>query len=358
MKVAATGVAVVLALGGCAAVGGAVVGEGAADESRVQIECGAGAVAGSGSSAQASVVNTWIKVYQAACGEATVGYDSVGSGAGVAAFLAGKADFAGSDSPLSAAEQQRATERCHGVPAVHLPMVVGPVALAYNVAGVSELRLRPATIARIFAGTITVWNDPVIVAENPGSTLPATRIQTVHRADSSGTTDNFTAFLAAAAGKDWRYGRGGKWLAPGGTAARGSNRVATAIARADGAIGYVERSYATFHHLGAARVGNSSGEFVALTDDAVATTVAGAGNDDLRLGIDYATASAGAYPIVLVTYEIICGSGHQPDRLGVLKGFLGYTASADGQRDAAGAGYVPLPEEVRAQVATAAAALT
>jgi ABC-type phosphate transport system substrate-binding protein len=112
-------------------------------------------------------------------------------------------------------------------------MVVGPIALAYNVAGVGNLALRPATIAKIFAGTATAWNDPAIAADNPGVVLPSTRITTVHRADSSGTTDNFTDFLRTTAAGDWTYGHRATWPVPGGTAER---RVVGERGRSDGGV--------------------------------------------------------------------------------------------------------------------------
>ena len=318
------------------------------DPAAAPIACATGSLRGQGSSAQTNAVNTWIRNYQVACADATVAYTSTGSGAGVKAFLAGTGDFAGSDSPLTAEQQAAADARCGG-PAVHLPMAVGPVALAYNVAGTGELRLAPATVAKIFAGAVTRWDDPVIAADNPGVVLPSTAIRTVHRDDSSGTTANFTAFLAAAGGADWRLGSGSAWPAPGGVARRGSNGVASAIARTAGAIGYVEASYARFHDLMTARVRNGAGEFAAPTDEAAGRTVAAAGTrGDLRLAVDYGTAAAGAYPIVLVTYEIVC-----PRAGPLVRSFLTYTASPAGQAAAARLGYAPLPEELRGRVAEA-----
>src|SRR5207302_8818407 len=134
-----------------------------------------------------------------ACSSANITYQGTGSGAGQQAFIAGTADFAGSDSPLAAADQPKADARCKTGAAIHLPMVVGPIAVVYNVSGVTSLQLKPATLAKIFAGKVTTWNDPTIGADNPGVTLPSTKILSVHRSDSSGTTDNFTKFLAKTA---------------------------------------------------------------------------------------------------------------------------------------------------------------
>jgi phosphate transport system substrate-binding protein len=320
------------------------------------IRCESGSVTAQGSSAQTNAVNSWIKNYQVSCEDATISYASVGSGVGLRAFLAGTGDFAGSDSPLSAADQPKANARCRGA-AIHLPMVVGPIALAYNVAGVDDLRLAPATIAGIFAGRITTWHAPEIRRDNPDVTLPATRIRAVHRSDNSGTTDNFTKFLAATAAGDWPFGSDSGWPGPGGIGEKGSNRVVATIERSDGAIGYVEGSYAGFHNLPTARIGNAAGDFPALTDAAAARTVAGArftgAGDDLQLAIDYRAAVPGAYPLVLVTYEVVCRSGTPAGA----KSFLTYASSPEGQAAASRLGYAALPEELRTKVAGAVAQL-
>lgn len=325
------------------------------------IPCAAGSLRAQGSSAQTSAVNTWIRNYQIACPEATIAYGSTGSGAGVRAFIAGTDDFAGSDSPLTAAQQVAADARCGRGPAVHLPMAIGPIALAHNVAGVGELRLAPATVARIFAGAVTRWDDPAVAADNPGVALPATVIRTVHRADSSGTTANFTAFLAATAPANWRFGADSTWPAAGGNARRGSNGVASTVARTDGAIGYVEASYARFHDLAVARVGNGAGEYAVLSDEAAGRTVAAARTTgtgaDLRLAVDHRTTAAGAYPIVLVTYEIVCRTGTPAGTLPLLRSFLTYTAGPQGQAAAARLGYAPLPAALRERVAATVAGL-
>jgi phosphate transport system substrate-binding protein len=333
----------------------------APEQSAGAISCAAGSVRAQGSSAQTNAVNTWIRNYQVACPDATIAYESTGSGAGVRAFIAGTGDFAGSDSPLTGEQQAAADARCGGGPAVHLPMVIGPIALAYNVAGVGDLRLAPATVARIFAGTVTAWDDPVIAADNPEVVLPSTEIRTVHRSDSSGTTANFTAFLAATAGPDWRYGSDSTWTAPGGSARRGSNGVASTIARTAGAIGYVEASYARFHNLAVARVRNGAGQFVAVTDEAAGRTVAAASitgsRGDLRLAVDYRTVAAGAYPIVLVTYEIVCRTGTPARALPLVRSFLSYTVGPQGQAAAARVGYAPLPAALQGRVAAAVSQL-
>ncbi|SDS09894.1 phosphate ABC transporter substrate-binding protein PstS [Actinoplanes derwentensis] len=346
MKLRALAVVALLATAGCQA----------PEPEPVRISCGSGPVTGQGSSAQTNAVNAWIKAYQIACPEATVEYASTGSGAGVRAFLTGTGDFAGTDTPLSTADQAKADARCGTGPAVHLPLVAGPIALAYNVAGVDSLRLRPDTIARILSGRITVWNDPAVAADNQGVALPATAIRVVHRSDDSGTTANVLAYLAVAAPSVWTHGTGSAWPLRGGDGRRGSHRVVAAIAGTDGAIGYVESSYARVNDLPGVRVGTSDGRWADPTDHAAgltiaAATVSGAGGD-LRLAIDH-TVTGGAYPIVSVTYEVVCRGSVS----GVARSFLGYAASEAGQEAAANAGFAPLPPALREQVVASVAEL-
>jgi phosphate transport system substrate-binding protein len=349
--------AAAVALAGC----GEAAGVGVQTDAGADIRCASGSIAAQGSSAQANAINTWIKAFQAACSDATIEYRSIGSGAGLQAFVAGIGDFAGSDAELSAADQPAADARCQAGPAIHLPMVVGPIALAYTVAGVDSLRLSPATVAKIFSGQVSTWDDPAIAEDNPGAALPPTTIRTVHRSDSSGTTDSFTRFLAATTPGDWPFDSGTSWRAPGGTAEKGNDGVAAAVARSDGSIGYMEWSYAQALNLRTARIGNRSGEFVEPSTDAAARSVAdadivGTGND-LRLRIAYSSTADRVYPIVLVTYEVVCEKGTRPESLELVKAFLTYAASENGQETATRHGYSPLPERIRTRVTAAVTAL-
>src|SRR5690349_13601538 len=147
----------------------------------------------------------WIKAYQQKCAGTTINYESSGSGAGIQAFIAGTADFAGSDSALKPEEQPQADAKCPGGQALNLPMVIGPIAVVYNLDGVENLQFSPATLAKIFAGKVTKWDDPAIKAENADAKLPSTAIQAVHRSDESGTTDNFTKYLSKTAEADWTF---------------------------------------------------------------------------------------------------------------------------------------------------------
>ncbi|MGS2613201.1 phosphate ABC transporter substrate-binding protein PstS [Micromonospora sp. LZ34] len=328
-----------------------------ASGSAAAADCATGTLNAQGSSAQKNAMAEWIKAYQQQCQGTTINYEPSGSGAGIQAFIAGTADFAGSDSALKEEEQPQANAKCVGGQAIHLPMVIGPVAVAYNVSGVDNLQLKPATLAKIFAGKVTKWDDPAIKADNPGATLPATAIQTVHRSDESGTTDNFTNFLTKTAEADWTFGKAKAWKAPGGTGAKGSDGVASRVKGADGSIGYMEWSFAENAGLKMAKVGNGNGEFAELTAENAGKTIAGAKvegqGDDLKMSIDYNTKEAGAYPIVLVTYEIVCSKGLAADKLPLVKGFLSHAASTEGQADLTELGYAPLPETVRTKVEAA-----
>jgi phosphate transport system substrate-binding protein len=351
-----------LALAACGSDNVATPGAPGGSGSAGPVNCATGTLNAQGSSAQKNAMDEWRKAYQSRCSGITINYEKSGSGAGIQAFIAGTADFAGSDSALKAEEQPKADARCAGGAAIHLPMVIGPVAIVYNVDGVDNLQLKPATIAKIFGGKVTSWNAPEIAADNPGVTLPATPINAVHRTDASGTTENFTDYLSKTAQSDWTFGKAKEWKAPGGTGVAASDGVATAVKTGKGAISYVELSFADNAQLKMAKIANGVGEFVALTPEAAGKTIAGAkvsgtGND-LKLSIDYNTKAAGAYPLVLVTYEIVCSKGSPADKVGALKGFLTYTASTAGQAELGKLGYAPLPEEVRAKVEAAATAIS
>ncbi len=318
------------------------------------ISCATGSLTAQGSTAQKNAMDQWTKNFQTACQGASINYQGTGSGAGQQAFIGGTADFAGSDSALSAADQPKADARCSGGKAIHLPMVVGPIAVSYKLSGVKDLQLKPTTLAGIFSGKITKWNDAAIKADNPGANLPGTPILAVHRSDSSGTTDNFTAYLTGAAGGSWSFGKDKTWKAPGGQAEKGSDGVASALTSREGAIGYVEWSFAQVNNLPTAKIYNGAGEYTALANESAGKTIAGAtqagtGND-LKLKIDYTTKEAGAYPIVLVTYEIACDKGTPADKAKLLKAFLTYTSSQAGQSAVTSLGYAPLPDSVRSKV--------
>lgn len=320
------------------------------------VTCASGMLTSSGSTAQANAMSEWTKNYQQTCTGTQVNYGGGGSGQGITDFTNGVTDFAGSDFPLDAAQKPLADRRCGTGNAIDLPMVPGPIAVGYNLPGVSDLNLSAGTIAKIFSGRITRWNDPAVRQDNPGVTLPSLGIQTFHRSDGSGTTFNFTNYLENDARGDWTFGHDKAWKAPGGQGSKGTAGIAQGVKSTPGGIGYLEQSFATENSIPFARVGNGQDVFVELTAANVANflskaTVVGTG-DDLTLRFDYANTDANAYPNVLVTYEIVCEKGNKPDRAPLLRNFLGYLAG-DGQQVLPSSGYVSLPDNLKQKVAAA-----
>ena len=322
-----------------------------------------GSVNAAGSSAQANAIDQWKKDFQAEHPGAGLNYQPSGSGAGIQAFIAGTVAFAGSDSALKENEAAQADARCETGRAINIPMVTGPIAVVYNLPGAESVQVSPKTLASIFNSKITKWDDPAIKAENPGATLPATPIQAFHRSDESGTSDNFTTFLKATAETDWPYEPGKAWPAGAkGQGAKGSDQIAASVKSTEGAIGYVEFSYAENSQLQKAKVANGTGEYVELTPQSAAKTVetaeiTGTGND-LKLSIDYATKTAGAYPIVLVTYEITCEKGLPAEQAKLVRSFLTHTAGDEGQAALTALGYAPLSGDLLTKVRTAVEAIS
>jgi phosphate transport system substrate-binding protein len=323
--------------------------------------CGKGALKAEGSTAQKNAIEQWIKDYQDKCSGATVNYNGTGSGAGVKQFTGKQVDFAGSDSALKAEKGEVADAKTAcGSAALNLPMVTGPIALAFNVKGVDSLNLTPALIAQVFQGKITKWDDPAIKAANSGATLPSTAIKVFFRSDDSGTTENFEKYLAAAAPADYTATPSKKWSGSVGSGKKGSDGVQQGVQGADGGIGYMELSFAENGNLKVAKVDNGAGP-VELTADSAAKAVAAAKvtgtNGDLTLKLDYATKAPGAYPIVLVTYEIVCSKYADAAKGSAVKAFLSYIAG-DGQKGLTELGYAPLPAEIQTQVQTAVATIS
>ncbi|MEP6598653.1 MAG: phosphate ABC transporter substrate-binding protein PstS [Actinomycetota bacterium] len=316
-------------------------------------DCATGSLKTEGSTAQQNAITEWTKAYQQKCSGSTIAYNGTGSGAGVKNFNAGQVDFAGSDSALNAAKGEigAAARRCAS-PALNLPMVTGPIAVAFQVSGVDKLTLTPSLIAKIFTGKIVAWDDAALMAANSGVNLPAKPITVFFRGDSSGTSNNFAKYLAGAAPSDFTLKPDNAWPGKTGQGKTKSQGVQQAIQTTDGSIGYIEWSYAVNGGLKYASVDNGAGPVELNADTAgkavAAATVAGTG-DDLTLKLDYATKTPGAYPIILVTYEIVC-SKYSDAAIGKLvRSFLTYTAG-DGQSVLSDLGYAPLPAQIQAKV--------
>lgn len=357
----AAGLTAALALAACGSSSGDSGSNGSGSSSAASIECAAGSLKAEGSTAQANAIAEWIANYQRACAKATIAYNGTGSGAGRTNFIAGQTDFAGSDAALSQSKGEfaAAATRCAANPAINLPMVVGPIAVAYNVKGVTNLVLTPEVTAKIFLGTITSWNDAAIKALNKDISLPSTTIKVFFRSDDSGTTQNFTTYLNTAAPSAWAATPAQKWSGTVGEGKKGSDGVQQGVAASDGGIGYMEYSFADNGGLSSAQIDNGGGA-VELSPESASKALDGAtvvGVDgDLSLKLDYATKAKGAYPIVLVTYEVVCTKGLATDQAALVKSFLTYTAG-DGQAVLANLGYAPLPATIAGKVQAAVATL-
>jgi phosphate transport system substrate-binding protein len=310
-----------------------------------------GSLVGAGSSAQTAAMTAWQAGFNTMQPGVTFSYDPVGSGGGREQFLAGSIDFAGSDSALSDDELAKATTACGDGGVFELPNYISAIAVIYNLEGVSDLNLAPATLAGIFSGAITTWNAPEIAADNPGVTLPATAIAPVHRSDKSGTTKNFTDYLASAAKDVWTNKAADEWPVQGGEAANGTSGVVDAVKAGAGAIGYADESQAAGLSIAKVKVGDT---FVAPSPEAAAAvvanseTVSGRGENDLAIKVNRTTTSADEYPIVLVSYHIGCVEMKDQAKADALKAFETYVVSEDGQAAAAkNAGSSPITDDAR-----------
>lgn len=328
------------------------------------VECGGKSpLSAEGSSAQKTAIDIFVQAYAAKCSGQKVNYNPSGSGAGVKQFIGNQVDFAGSDSPLKDGDEAaKAKARCAS-DAWNLPLVVGPVAVAYKLSGVDKLTLTPEVTAKIFNGGITKWNDPAIkaVKGNESVNLPDKPIQVISRTDESGTTDNFQKYLKVASKGAWTQGDGKKFNGGVGNGAEKSNGVANAVKSTDGAITYVESAFAK-DGLNAALIDSGSGG-VELTAANVAKSLDSAkfkkeGSNDLALDLDaiYGGNVPGAYPLLLTTYEIVCSKYADAEVAKAVKAFL-TVAATDGQKPLSEKGYVPIPQSLQDKVLTAVKAI-
>lgn len=313
-----------------------------------------GELSGAGASSQESAQEAWRAGFQNANGGVTVNYDPVGSGGGRTQFLEGGVAFAGSDAALKDEELTKAQDRCYGGSAVDLPVYISPIAVIYNLPGVEELNLAPATIAGIFDGKITAWDAPEIAADNPGVTLPSTAITAVHRSDESGTTENFTDYLAATAGDAWPHEASGDWPTQGGESAQGTSGVVQTVQSGEGTIGYADASKAGDLGTASIKVGD---EWVAYSAEAAAKVVdaspraEGRGEGDIVVELDRATTEAGAYPLVLISYVVACTTYETQEEADLVKAYLSFVAGSEGQQLAAtNAGSAPVSADLEAEV--------
>ena len=326
-----------------------------------------GTLNGEGSTAQQNAIEQAISIFGDANTGATVNYNATGSGAGIKQFNAGQVDFAGSDSALKTeavdgvVEADAAKTRCGGNEAWNLPMVASPIAVAYNLPGVDKLILNASVASKMYLGSIKTWNDPAIAALNPGVTLPSTAIKVFFRSDESGTTENLQKYLNAAAPKDWTVAPSKSWPGKVGEGRAKTDGVAEGIKSTEGGLGYLDWSAALDNKLGVSQIDNGGGA-VELTGESAGAAVAaaapaGSGND-LKLKLDYTTKAAGTYPIVLVTYEIVCSKGLDAAKTTLLKSFLTSFSSTSTQTELEKIGFAPLPSDIQTKVTAAVAAIS
>jgi phosphate transport system substrate-binding protein len=330
------------------------------------VTCGGKAtINASGSTAQANAMKGFVGAYEKACPGHTLNYTPNGSGAGISDFLAGKTDFAGSDTPLSDDQYPAAKQRCAGADAWNLPAVFGPLAITYNLYNVDFLVLDAPALAGIFNGSITRWDDPAITSLN--ASMPPEDIKVIYRSDKSGSTANFQAYLQAASGGTWTQGTGKDFKGGVGTGAVGNEGTSATVKNTEGAITYNELSFAMEEGLYAAEIKTpatrKSRRPVRIGTDSVGKTIAGAkivgkGNDlVLDLSSFYNPSQEDVYPIVLATYEIVCSKYPDPQVGQAVKGALQATLGP-GQADLDTHGYIPLPPEFQSRVSSAVDAIS
>jgi len=317
-----------------------------------------GTLAGGGATSQAKAQGVWRAGFQIANPNATLTYDEVGSGDGRKGFNSGAYAFAGSDSYLKDDEGELtdAKTRCGGEDPIEVPAYVSPIAVAFNLPGIESLNLDAATIAKIFNGSVTKWNDPAIAATNEGVELPDMDIATVHRLDDSGTTKNFTDYLEKASGGVWKDEADGLWPASlKGEAADGTSGVVGVITDTEGMIGYADHSATEGLGIVSIQVGSA---FNAPTSAGAASAVAVSEREegrpavDMAINIDRTTTEAGAYPLVLTSYLIACQHYDTAEEADLVKGFLSYVLSTEGQQAASDeVGSAPLEASVQAEAA-------
>ncbi|WP_141717940.1 phosphate ABC transporter substrate-binding protein PstS [Nocardia altamirensis] len=337
-----------------------------ANAANSSVACGGKkALKASGATAQKNAMDRFVAAYEANCDGYTLNYTSSGSGAGVNEFIGGQTDFGGSDSPLSSKKEEpaKAQERC-GAPAWNLPTVFGPIAITYNIDGVTDLVLDGPTAAKVFNGAIATWDAPEIKALNPNAKLPSDKIAVIFRSDESGTTDNFQLYLDAASDGAWGKGAGKAFTGGVGEGAKGNEGTSAAIKNTKNAITYNEWSFAKSQNLSIAQIITSAAKTPVKLDTASAgkaidgVKIKGEGNDlVLDTSSFYKPTEAGAYPIVLATYEIVCSKYKDAETAKAVKAFLN-SATTNGQKGLDEAGYIPIPDKFKTRLNTAINAIS
>ncbi len=303
-----------------------------------------GTIKAAGSTFQTNFQQSAISEFKSTAPNITVDYDPVGSGTGRSDLYSNTVLFAGSDSPVPSKE---AKEVPAGKTILYFPVQIGPIAMAYNLPNVTNLKLDATVIAGIFQGTIKTWNDPAITALNPGTSLPSTTITLAVRSDSSGTTANFSQYLVDAAGSAWKLGTSSTITWPStARAGDGGSAVAQVVKSTTGAIGYVDFSTATAAGLHAAEVKNSAGDYVAPSS---ASATAAASHVTPKANLTFAAADepgATSYPITYQSWDLVYSVQPNATDVALLKAYLGYLLSSTGQALLTPLNLAPLPASI------------
>lgn len=320
----------------------------------VSLACNGGgsgtvSVQGAGATFPNPLYQKWLSEYGKLHSNIRIDYQSIGSGGGIKQLKEQTVDFGASDAPMKDEDLKSAPGEI-----LHIPTVLGAVVITYNLQGTSQLRFSPDVVADIFLGKIKKWNDPKIVADNPGVTLPTNDITVVHRSDGSGTSAVFTDYLSKVSA-EWKekVGSGTSPSWPVGIGGKGNEGVTGQVKNTPNTIGYVELAYAVQNKLPVALIKNASGNFVEPSIDAVSAAAAGsAANtpEDLRVSITNAS-GAQAYPISSYTYILVYKDQKDATKGKALVDFL-WWGIHDGENFAKELQYAPLPDDIvkRAEV--------
>ena len=309
-------------------------------------------VTGAGATFPFPLYSKWFSDYNKLRPEIRFNYQSIGSGGGIKQITERTVDFGASDAPMSDEELAKVQGGLQ-----HVPTVLGAVVVTYN-APIEGLKLTQETVAGLFLGTITKWNDPKLAQDNPGLKLPDTAVAVVHRSDGSGTTSIFTDYLAKVS-PEWKAkvgaGKSVKW--PAGLGAKGNEGVTGVVKSTPGAVGYVELAYAHQNKLPMASLRNHEGAFVAPTLESTSAAAAGAEMPaDYRVSITDAKGKD-AYPLASFTYLLVYKDQADSRKGEALLRFL-WWAIHEGQATASSLDYAPLPKAVVARVEKTLGSLT
>jgi len=315
----------------------------------VAAPAGAQSLTGAGATFPNPIYTKWFDAYNKATG-VQINYQSIGSGGGIRQFTQGTVDFGATDGPMSPAQMEAVQNNV-----LHIPTVIGAVVLTYNLpsVGTTQLQLDGATIADIYLGRITKWNDKRIAAMNAGVALPNTDIIVVHRSDGSGTSYIFTDFLTKVS-REWKdkvnYATSVKW--PVGLGGKGNEGVTQQVKQLEGTIGYVELIYALSNNLPYAKIKNGTGNFVVpslASATAAAASAKFAKDTDFRVSITNAP-GAQTYPISSFTWLLVRPDSKDPAKAKLVRDFLNWMVTPEAQAMAGDLKYAPLPAEVVALI--------